>query len=301
VSAKYAAIGRAAAAETAAAQEAARKEQQRQQQLQQDARRAAAAALQDETDSEHEVNVIITTSPTIRKGGNMRSSLRSSAEAACAAAVAARAAALRNSASSSPARVQYLPEAAMAGKLGTGSSKSSSTRCTVSVEGSSKLPKSLRDLINKQKQNVPLHPKHDKSAAGVSLRSNSNSGATASRGAMASMQPDDTSSKVISLAKGSSKRRPGKPAVEAWLPHADAGTAASCAATCNDQQVCDAVLSELAAAAEQGAAAARSTRQALLAQLLEEWSHADLVRQPLSQQATLCHPDRIVQQHRRVC
>jgi hypothetical protein len=274
VSAKYAAIGRAAAAETAAAQEAARREQQRQQQLRQEARRAAAAALQVETDSEHEVDVIIITSPKKGKGGNARSSLRSSAGAACAAAIAARAAALRNSTSSSPARVQYLPETAMAVKPSTGSSKSISTNFCASDNssaktGSNKLPKSLRDLINKQKQHAPAHDKHGKPAA--ALRLQNNCAAANSIKARASRQDADTYSRRDGPAKGSNKLQPGK-------PQADTRTAAACAAAATDQQACSVVLSELAAAAGQGAAAARSTRQALLAKLLEEWSDADLVR-----------------------
>jgi hypothetical protein len=259
--------------------------------------------LQDESDSEREVDVIITTSPRRGKGGNIHSSLRSSAEAACAAAIVARAAALRNSTSSSPARVQYLPETAMAVKTRTGSSKSSSAHFSAADNssnrtGSSKAPKSLRDLINKQNQHVPVHGKPVKSAASGRLPSNCTSAADGI--ARISRQAAGGSSKLVELAKGSSKRQCGKPAAKACPLPADTRTAA-CGTVGTDQQACRVVLSELAAAAEQGAAAARSSRQALLAKLLEEWSDADLVRQMLPQRVSQKHATFIVNGESPAC
>ncbi|KAF6257379.1 hypothetical protein COO60DRAFT_1234529 [Scenedesmus sp. NREL 46B-D3] len=269
VSAKYAAIGRAAAAETAAAQEAARKEQ---------ARVAAVTALQDETDSEHDVDVIITTSP--HKKGNRHSNLRTSAEAVSAAAIAARAAALRNNNTSNPARVQYLPESVMASELGTGSTKRSSNHSTAfgsspSRSSTSTHPKSQRELMNRQKQTAPVQGKHGKPAAALGLQRHSNSTAAGSSRGSATRQTAAASSKVAGMTKSSSKRQPSKPAADLWLGHAVTPASAACAAAGSDQQVCGTVPGEPAAAAGEGTTAARSSKQALLDRLLAEWSGAD--------------------------
>ncbi|WIA23205.1 hypothetical protein OEZ86_010095 [Tetradesmus obliquus] len=69
--------------------------------------------------------------------------------------------------------------------------------------------------------------------------------------------------------KGSSSRRqPGKAAAEVWVGHSAAAAAGDEASHCS-------LLAELAATAEQGAAASWGTRQALLAKLLHEWSEVD--------------------------
>uniref|UniRef100_A0A383VX00 Uncharacterized protein n=1 Tax=Tetradesmus obliquus TaxID=3088 RepID=A0A383VX00_TETOB len=276
VSAKFAAIGRAAAAETAAALEATRRQHLRQQQQ---ARRAAA--VQVETESEHEVDVIITTSPA--KGRNKRSSLRSSAEAACAAALAAQATAMRNSTSSSASRVQCIPEAAIeaaAHRSSKGKARTSSSNSLSSGMASiSREPASLRALINRQKQHVAAAGKHEKSAAAVNLCSSgrgstqqreriASSNAASSKANGAQHVPVD-SGVITERQKGSSSRRqPGKAAAEVWVGHSAAAAAGDEASHCS-------LLAELAATAEQGAAASWGTRQALLAKLLHEWSEVD--------------------------
>jgi hypothetical protein len=131
-------------------------------------------------------------------------------------------------------------------------------------------------LINRQKQHVHSPGKHDKpvgqhsSSRGSAQQQLPAASATACSKGDSGLHVPPAPGLMPARQKSSSRRQPGKAAANIRC-----GASAAAAPGSEPHQ---AVLAELATAAEQGAGAARSSRQELLAKLLEEWSQADQVR-----------------------